>query len=209
MSDERDQCTRQREGRWRKKEIMKANEVSEELDNLETKKHHRTRGRCRTRRKRLEVKTSVERQMCNGTCDNWRKGGENMRKKQRKCGMSQERSSASRSGQIAAMTSRKGRGDSRRRGERKVREEERSRNESEEKRRFEEKPPGQEEREAVRAQEAHRKRRERRRREREVSAQEDRERQVRGEIAEGDREEQEERKRSKVEEEVRERERKL
>ena len=58
-----------------------------------------------------EVRCEDERQSSNGTCDNLRKGAEHKRKKQRKCGMSQERTSASRSGQIAAMTSRKARGD--------------------------------------------------------------------------------------------------
>ena len=73
---------------------MKANEDSEVTDNVEAKEHHGTRGRSRTRKKKSEVRTSVERQSSDGTCDNWRKGGEHKRKKQRKCGMSQERSSA-------------------------------------------------------------------------------------------------------------------
>ena len=84
------------------------NEDSEDKEKMEAKEDHRARGRSRTMRKMSEkkVRTSVERQSSHGTCDNWRKRGEdNKRKKKRKCGMSLERSSVLRSG---AETSRKG-----------------------------------------------------------------------------------------------------
>ena len=77
------------------------NEDSEDKEKMEASENHRARGRSRTRRKKSEkkVRTSVGRQSSHGTCDNWRKRGEdNKRKKKRKCGMCLERSSVLRSG---------------------------------------------------------------------------------------------------------------
>ena len=77
------------------KENMKATDDSEVMDSMEAKEHQRARGRSRTRKNKTRDKSS------NGTCDNWRKSGEHKRKKQRKCGMSLERSSVLRSGALA------------------------------------------------------------------------------------------------------------
>ena len=63
---------RAKEREKEEKENTKAVEDSEVTDNMETKEHHRARGRFRTRRTKSEGRTSVESQSSNGTSDNWR-----------------------------------------------------------------------------------------------------------------------------------------
>ena len=63
---------------------------------------HGSKGAPKSTRKVQDVeKKSPRDKSSNGTCDNWRKRREHNRKKQRKCGMSLERSSVLRSGAIA------------------------------------------------------------------------------------------------------------
>ena len=72
-------CTGVREGRpmekvkgreKEEKENMKAKDDSDVMGSTEAKEHQRARGRSRTREKNPRDKSS------NGTCDNWRKRGE-------------------------------------------------------------------------------------------------------------------------------------
>ena len=69
VSDEGDQWKGVRKGRRRKRKTWKQRST------------HRARGRFRTRRKKPEGRTSVERQTSNGTCDNWIRGGKHKKKK--------------------------------------------------------------------------------------------------------------------------------